>query len=227
MENNGSIITTIPLSSKELNELFSALSKAQGEMKTAGKGCHNPQYNSYYADWETVKEVSREPLANNGLAVSQPIIQLEKNYKVVYTVLGHSSGQFIASTWHINPKEKEKKDGKLMPITVQSEGGEVTYIKRYAYASIIGLSIGADDDGNSATGYVQSERRSNTSNDYASGNTMTLDQIKNLEQAIAGLGNEQWIRARILEFNEVGSLAELPASKYMAVFKFIADNGKE
>jgi hypothetical protein len=109
----------------------------------------------------------------------------------------------------------------------QEMGKNTTYHRRYALQVLLNLTFENDrSDNDEGSKGKRRQPGSNTSNDYASVNTMTLDQIKNLEQAISGLGNEQWIRTRILEFNEVGSFAELPQSKYMAVFKFIADNGK-
>jgi hypothetical protein len=220
MENNGSIITTIPLSSKELNELFSALSKAQSQFEVACFDASNPHFKNKFASYAQLVAATRPALTANGLSVNHKTITDTDGRQYMITKLMHGSGQFDASLVPLRPPEK-KGD-------IQGYGSERSYQMRYSYKEIVGVSChdGEDDDGEAAVGRKY-ERGLNTSHDYASGNTMTLDQIKNLEQAISGLGNEQWIRSRILEFNEVGSLAELPASKYMAVFKFIADNGKE
>lgn len=230
MNNTHLPFTYLPLMSPMINELLAALSKAQGQMMTAGKGAYNTVYKSYYADWETIKEVSRIPLAENGLSVVQSPVQIDRDYKVLWTVLGHSSGQFISSTWHINPKPIETREGKIIDVRVQQVGGEVTFIKRYAFASIIGLSLGEDDDGNTASGKNVNKipSKSNTTNDNNDGNTIiTKENFEMLDEALSGFGNETWLRTQVLEHNKIQKLNDLPLSKFQSVIQFLLDNGKD
>ena len=55
--------------SEEINELATALSKAQGEIEDAAKGAENPYYKSKYADLAAVRGVIREPLPRTVLAL--------------------------------------------------------------------------------------------------------------------------------------------------------------
>ena len=53
--------------SEALNEIFDALSKAQGEMEGAKKDSTNPHFKSKYADLESVVDACRIPFAKHGL----------------------------------------------------------------------------------------------------------------------------------------------------------------
>jgi len=123
--------------SQKLNELFSALSKAQLAMGTSviASGT-NPHYRSSYATLLSVLEVAREPLAANGLCLSQWI-----SGDQLISLLGHESGQSISSAKPIIVKDRNNP---------QSEGSGITYARRYAAMAILGLAPD-DDDGNEAT----------------------------------------------------------------------------
>jgi ERF superfamily len=123
--------------STELNELFSALSKAQAEMEVACKDSSNPYFKSKYANLQSIMEASRPSLCKNGLAVTQQIIPNEQGFECLVTVLGHGSGQWISSSMKINPQKSD----------IQSLGSYITYLRRYSYASIIGVYDGEDTDG--------------------------------------------------------------------------------
>ena len=125
--------------SSELNELFSALSKSQAEMKVACKDSSNPFFKSKYANLQSIIESSRPSLCKNGLSVVQQIIPNEQGQECLVTVLGHGSGQWIASSIRISPIKTD----------IQSLGSYITYLRRYSYASIIGVYDGEDDDGES------------------------------------------------------------------------------
>lgn len=132
--------------SEQINELISALSKAQGAMSAAAKDCSNPFFKSKYADLSSIWNACREPLSANGLAVIQTVQQRE-NGDVLYTMLGHSSGQWISSSMPL----RIKSDGKTNELQVM--GSCLTYLRRYALAAIVGVAPDEDDDGNSAKGY--------------------------------------------------------------------------
>lgn len=123
------------MQSEQVNELFSALSKAQGEMKPAIKDSKNPFFKSTYADLSSVWDACRSALEKNGLTVIQaPIVMEGNNY--LQTTLGHASGQYIKS---LCPLITAKTD-------VQSYGAAVTYTRRFALASMVGICQ-EDDDG--------------------------------------------------------------------------------
>ena len=135
--------------SEQINELASALSKAQGEMKHAFKGSHNPFYNSKYADLVEVWDTCREVLSKNNLAVIQTTEEVEKDCYVI-TTLAHSSGQWIQG--RLKSRLMPDKLGNVKE-TPQTIGSGITYARRYALMAIVGVASSMeDDDGNAASG---------------------------------------------------------------------------
>ena len=128
--------------STELNELLTALSLAQEDMKVAHKDSDNQFFKSKYANLQAVVESARPSLCKNGLSVTQYVDQNGDGFDYLCTMLGHKSGQYIISRMKLNPVKQD----------VQSLGSYITYIRRYAYSAIVGVYDGIeDDDGNSAT----------------------------------------------------------------------------
>lgn len=126
--------------SEQINELASALAKAQGEMENASKDSKNLFYNSKYADLAEVWNTARTPLSKHGLSVIQtPVFE---DYGIfLETVLMHSSGQWIIGRF---PLKFAKDD-------MQGYGTSVTYARRFGLQAIIGIAA-EDDDGNLASG---------------------------------------------------------------------------
>ena len=125
--------------SRELKELFAALAKAQAELGPAIKGSENPHFKSSYADLTANLEAALPVLARHELA----LIQMPGNDGgriTVTTILGHSSGQYIESTFGMTPS-------KPGPHAIAAC---VTYIRRYSL-SIYG-AFADDDDANAAQG---------------------------------------------------------------------------
>lgn len=125
--------------SEQLDQLFTALAKAQEKMGIAVKDSTNPFLKSRYADLESVVKASRSALSANGLCVLQIICEGPEG-KHLKTRIGHSSGQWMESSVYINP---EKKD-------IQSLGSYITYLRRYSYAAMVGVITSDDDDGESS-----------------------------------------------------------------------------
>jgi hypothetical protein len=123
--------------SLEIKLLLSAMSKAQSELKQAKKESTNPYFNSKYADLASIFEACRKALADNGLSIIQ--IPAAEDRKVMITsLLGHNSGQWIAGKLTVVAKDNSP----------QGIGSAITYAKRYALSSLIGISADDDDDGN-------------------------------------------------------------------------------
>lgn len=128
--------------STELNEIFSALAQAQGEIKVAVKDSANPFFKSKYANLQSVVESARPSLAKYGLSVTQFVDQDDTGHECLSTMLCHKSGQWILSRMRINPVKQDP----------QSLGSCITYLRRYMFASIVGVYDGfEDDDGNDAS----------------------------------------------------------------------------
>jgi hypothetical protein len=125
---------------EQLNELATALAKAQGAMQNAKKDAANPFFKSKYADLASVWDAVREPLTSNGLAVIQSI-DCDEHGTVLVTKLAHASGQWIDSKVRVKPVKDDP----------QGIGSAITYMRRYALQAIVGVSP-EDDDGEGAMG---------------------------------------------------------------------------
>ena len=121
--------------SESITELAKALNKFQAECSGAKKDADNPFFGSKYANLEAVINCAKSALDNNGLAVSQfPL--MDQGYAGVETILMHSSGEWISNTLLLACKKQDP----------QAMGSAITYARRYAYQSVLGIPS-EDDDG--------------------------------------------------------------------------------
>ncbi len=127
--------------SDTIGALASALSAAQSEMPAAPMQAENPFLHNRYADLGSVISTAKPILAQHGLSVSQ-IVTGEGGAIGIETILMHESGEFIAST-AVLPLGEER--GKSL---AQLAGANITYLRRYAYAAILGMYADEDTDGN-------------------------------------------------------------------------------
>jgi len=141
MENEITEKTLLPDMSSEIGELAAALAIAQGTMKAAKKDKENPFFKSSYADLASVWEACRDALSKNGLAVIQTTEQSKDQAVVVLTTMVHKSGQWIRGRLSARPAKPDP----------QTLGSCLTYLRRFALSSIVGISP-EEDDGNSASG---------------------------------------------------------------------------
>ena len=121
--------------SEQLNELFSALSKAQESIKNAQKEGYNPMFRSNYTTVTSVLDAVRPAYV---LGIS--IMQMPEADKLI-TRVGHSSGQWLEIETPLfigEPKGMSK---------MQAYGNAVTYARRYALVSLFGIGQ-EDNDGN-------------------------------------------------------------------------------
>jgi hypothetical protein len=144
--------------SEQINELASALAKAQGKITGALKDSANPFFKSKYADLAACWDSCRLPLSENGLSVIQ-VPAADDQGVILTTILAHSSGQWIKSVLRMVPK-----DG-----SPQSVGSALTYARRYALAAMVGLAQ-VDDDGNAASGKESEPEKKWTRQDTAKSN---------------------------------------------------------
>lgn len=131
--------------SEQINEVVSALSKAQGKFATVKKSGKNPMFKSAYATFDDIIAAVRAPLAENGLSFSQ-ILGMDQGIPTLSTILFHESGQFIGSETLLI-----LGGGNRGTSEVQVFGSALTYMKRYALAALLGVASDEDDDGNDAS----------------------------------------------------------------------------
>jgi len=166
------------LMSDSINELATALAKAQGEMSVAGKNQKNPFFKSNYADFEAIIAASRPALTKYGLSVVQsPFVTDAGSF--LETVLLHSSGQWIKSRAMHQPAKQD----------VQSLSSYNTYLKRMCYTSLIGVATGDDDDGNAASHNVEPQRYQSNYNQQTQSviiEKISQEQLEQLENELDG-----------------------------------------
>jgi hypothetical protein len=126
--------------SEQIGQLAAALAIAQGKITGALKDSANPFFKSKYADLASVWDACRGPLSENGIAVIQTT-DIDDQGVVIVTTLAHKSGEWMRGKLRLMPKEA----------TPQGVGSAITYGRRYALASIVGVAQ-VDDDGNAASG---------------------------------------------------------------------------
>ncbi len=152
--------------SESITHLATALAKAQAEMPVAVFDATNPFLKSKYASLGAVIQASRPILAKHRLSlvqfpISGPNLGLGNGtdgtnasaargdarptteYIGVESILAHESGEFVSERIVI-PLTEEKGKTK-----VQCAGSTLTYLRRYSWASILGMYSDEDSDGGS------------------------------------------------------------------------------
>lgn len=194
--------------SEQLNELFSALAKAQGEMPMALMTGYNPHFRSNFADMPDLVRASRPALAKYGLSVSQ-VDWVDDNGKCfLKTILGHSSGQWVESIMAITPSKND----------VQGIMSYRSYVKRYAYASIVGVvaSDEPDDDGNAAV----EEPRTVMVEKPAYVEKVIKEQLDQLEEE---LKDDLDIAKRVMDGLKIQSLKDMPKNVFLPTLNRIRE----
>jgi hypothetical protein len=189
--------TTITFSEKSesVQQLATALSKAQSETNAALKDSTNPFFNSKYADFASVWEASRIPLTKNGLSVSQIPISRDGLYGVK-TILMHSSGEWISGELLL-PSAKHDP---------QSIGSVITYAKRYSLSGIVCLATEDDDDGNKGSGKEA---------------PLAFIAEKQVSQITDMINDKNSDEAKFCEYFKIESVDKMPASKFNEAVKLL------
>ena len=121
--------------SDSLDVLLPALLEFQKKIGAVAKDADNPFFKSRYASLKAVWDTVRPLLTKQGLIVSQ-----FPDDEGLTTILAHTSGQYISAY------------AKLANVAdPQKQASSITYMRRYALSSVLGLVTEEDDDGNAAT----------------------------------------------------------------------------
>lgn len=138
-----------PEMSKDIADIAGALSQAQAELESAKKTESGYGYN--YSNLAEVISSSRPVLAKHGLAVTQLVGNTNENVSVT-TILTHKSGQFFKSIATIPLVEMKGCN------VAQRAGASLSYLRRYAYQSIIGQP--SEDNDGSSEGFTAKKKAS-------------------------------------------------------------------
>ena len=124
--------------SPSLKNLAKALTCFQSNIQKVKKDSTNPFFKSKYASLSNILETIQGPLTECGLCFSQ----FPTDNHGLTTILIHSdSGEYLESTYFMKPVKDDP----------QGIGSSITYQRRYSLASVLGLNIDDDDDGNAAS----------------------------------------------------------------------------
>lgn len=166
-----------------MSAIFTALSKFHEEVGKIKKSSTNPHFKNKYADVNTVLDAIREPLKNAGLC----FVQLPQQGGLK-TILATTEGDEQIESFL--EYELSKKD-------MQGLGSAITYARRYALVSMLGLEA-EDDDGNEAS----KPREIKSLN--------SRENVLEIESLISQSGTD---RTKFLQYFKVDSIEQLPYDK--------------
>ncbi len=127
--------------SESIKNIAAALITFHVKCDVIKKDATNPFFKSKYASLSNILEQIEMPLNESGLS----FCQFPSGEHGLHTILMHSSGEFISDEYTMRPTKDDP----------QGLGSAITYQRRYALASILGLNIDDDDDGNEASKQVE------------------------------------------------------------------------
>lgn len=125
--------------SDSIINLAKALCQTQATVEAVKKDANNPFFKSKYADLASIWHAIREALTTNGLSVLQEP-STEGNKVRITTTLIHTSGEYVRSTLEVMAIKTDP----------QGIGSAITYARRYALGSIVGIAP-EEDDGHAAS----------------------------------------------------------------------------
>lgn len=123
--------------SDQINEIATSLIKIQSEIKDPLKTSQG--YNYTYANLFEVLTLIRPIMTKHGVFLIQGTLPTEQERGVVkiFSFLIHATGQYVGCHTTV-PLEKN---------TPQGVGSAITYARRYAISSLLGIYADSDDDG--------------------------------------------------------------------------------
>ena len=124
--------------SESVNELATALAKAQAEIRNPGKNTKNTFFKNEYADLTSVLGCIRPVASANGLSFIQAVEAYNGNVAVTSQIT-HSSGQWIKQVASVEVPKTSKNP-------IQDLGSMATYLKRYQAQSIWAICGDEDTD---------------------------------------------------------------------------------
>lgn len=123
-----------------LNEIASALAKAQLDMTNPRFDTQNPFFKNRYASLAAVRDAVVPALAKHGLCLTQDLRTSEGTVSCT-TILTHASGQQMSFGPYTLPVSKQDAQGY---------GSASTYARRYHLMAVCGVVGDADDDAEAA-----------------------------------------------------------------------------
>ena len=182
--------------SAEVDKIFAAVVALQSEINNPKKSKQGHGYK--YAELAQIIELSREPLATNGLAVTQYCTAIEGQSYLV-TQMIHSSGQWLRGYYPL------EKAGMRAVNDAQQMGAAMTYARRYNLAAMLGVA--QEDDDAASLGSQRQQVRSNAPQSAPHPSKVPLDTLEG--QTLNAVA--QWLSEGLA----VEHVAERLGSKYI------------
>lgn len=190
--------------SEEKQELFKAFAKYNEQIVQPTLDATNPFFKSGYLTLGGVDKTVREAFKGTGLDYKQIPINGENGGIGCYTIVTHSSGQYmITDQFFVKPTKND----------AQGQGSALTYAKRYQLQSVFGVVGEKDDDGNSAVGKYQNNQQQNQQN-YQQQNQQRSahdEYQSNLNEVISriqGIANAKGVQAKDIEKWIMGKVSD-------------------
>jgi len=133
--------------SENTDLLDAALAKAQAVLTNPSKEAINPHFKSKYATLDAGLNIVRDCLSKHGISFMQPT-RVEDGILMLETRLA-CGGQWIVSEYPVCS----------FPVKHQEMGSALTYARRYALFSLVGIAGEEDDDANAATSATNAPKR--------------------------------------------------------------------
>lgn len=165
--------------------IYSAIAKAQSEIKNPPLDTTNPHYKSRFASLAAVRNAIIPAFTRHGLSVMQDVRTTERGASVTTHVLHSSGGMMTFGPLEI-PAQKADAQGI---------GSAESYARRYALLAMACISGEDDDDGEAAVGPAR----------------ITETQVAELDALITEVGAD---REKFLRFIKAKSLGEIRATAF-------------
>lgn len=190
--------------SEPINELATALAKAQAEINNPKFDSTNPHYKNKFASLAAVRNAIVPAFAKHGLSLLQELATTPEHCISCLTIILHSSGQSMRLGPLVMPASKADAQGY---------GSAATYARRYSLLAAAGVVGEEDDDANAAVAKTNGKAEE----------VITDKQAADLKALIEEVGETE---DRFLKWARIASLGKLPASAYSnAVKKLEAKRG--
>lgn len=175
--------------SDTIGKISADLAKAQGILKNPGKDAVNPHFRNSYATLDAGLNICREALSKHNIALIQAT-RVDGDILILETRLSHASGEWLEAEYPVC----------RFPAKPQEMGSAMTYAKRYALFSFVGIAGEDDDDGNAAnTTMVSAPVR------------VSPQQVKELENLLIETGSDP---VKFQQYFKVKALGDLSSADY-------------
>ena len=201
--------------------IASALVQAIGELSDVRKGKEakvqmksGGSYGYKYADLADVLSSVRQTLSKHSLAVIQSPVSHDNDTVSIYTTIVHGSGQQMTFGPLTLPAGR----------TAQETGSAITYGRRYALLSVLGLAAEDDDGATAAPRQTRAKAVQGNRTTQMGAHTVTArsDAENAIRQALSNVASPVASAIKAQFKDEFGmSLAELPVSQHNEAFEWV------